>query len=170
MPATVAEGGTSKVIGPEPNFYIGKSMQDFSKKIVGTSTLDATETSFTKTEAFKFKSGDSLFIEADSSNGVALSNMQLIICHSVGEACTSDCPGSDCKLRDITLGGEKSFWIDEEETTSSVSCNSAASNICGLMGSSSFKFRNCVDEGKIELSFDGESFGELALEVTKPDC
>ena len=161
-PATVAESGTSSVTGPAPKLYIGQSMQDTSFIITTEKDLDWSENPTVGTEPFKFLSGESLFIKAGSSNGAGLSSMQLEICHHVtGQT-------SVCKTRDVTLKGEKSFWLDEE-SSGGTSCKppSSGAEKCGKMLSADMNFHNCVEEGKIELSLND---GDVALEVTVPNC
>ena len=136
-------------------------MQDTSFIITTeTETLDWSENPTVGTEPFQFLSGESLFIEAASSNGAGLSLMQLEICrHVTGQT-------SVCKTRDVTLKGEKSFWLDEE-SSKGTSCKPASSSHCGKMLSNDMNFHNCVEEGKIELSLND---GDVALEVMVPNC
>ena len=189
VPATDTEAGTSAAPGLAPDLAIAPDSYPESPThtIQGLITLeyDAETMPFFKTAPFKFVQGDWLWFKAASSNGVALSQMQLQICYNVGNVAGQINVGqtTDCKMRNAKFFGEDSFWIDQAAEKTS-SCQSTESTIigddgeplCAAMGDDSFKIKNCFEEGKIELTFDAEThtnavtFTDTELELVYPDC
>ena len=110
-----------------------------------------------------------LWFKTNSDNGAALSQMQLKICYNVGNF-------ADCKLRYVKFRDEDSFWFDTVGDNTN-DCHSAG-NHCAVMGDLDFKINfNCLEEGKIELTFDAEThvnaltdFSDTKLDLVYPKC
>ena len=58
-------------------------------------------------------------------------------------------------MRNVKFFGEDSFWFDEAAENTN-DCQSTGwgingESLCAAMGNDSFKIKNCLEEGKIEL-------------------
>ena len=130
----------------EPDIFDASPFYNIQANMI----LDAASTQrFFKTLPVKFVKGDWLWFKTNSDNGAALSQMQLKICYNVGNV-------ADCKLRYVKFRDEDSFWFDTVGDNTN-DCHSAG-NHCAVMGDLDFKINfNCLEEGKIELTFDAET-------------
>ena len=190
VPATDAEAGTTKASGVSPDFAVAPDNLD---DLDGYPTYtfqangeileyDAMAMPFKKIAPFKFVKGDWLWFKTRSSNGAALSQMQLQVCYNVGNVAEQINVGQtrDCKMRNVKFFGKDSFWFDQVGDNTN-DCHSTGWSIngesmCAAMGDLDFKIKNCLEEGKIELTFDAEThanaaaFTDTELELVQPDC